>query len=236
MSDDPTTPSRSGKDIAVAFTKAAVAGIPYAGGPLVELLNLLLKPTLDARRDAFLSDLSSRLQVLEHEGHIRRADLQQNEPFADIVLQASLAALRTRSQSKRDALRNAVLNAVLPSAPEIDLQELFIGFVDAFFPWHLAILGRLAQDPGDEQPNHYAASRVTLSVGSLLEESFPDLRGKPSVYKHFLADLQARGLIESNPRSDALADLPWALLRFTPMGRAFLAFISEPQPRSAPVL
>lgn len=57
-----------------------------------------------------------------------------------IVLQATQIALRTHQTEKRMALRNAVMNAALPQAPEEGLQQMFLHFIDTFTEWHLRLL------------------------------------------------------------------------------------------------
>ncbi|MCK6683882.1 MAG: hypothetical protein L6R30_15890 [Thermoanaerobaculia bacterium] len=229
MVDNPGVPRREKTDLVLGVLKAGLAAVPLVGGSVVELLNLALRPPLEARRDAFLNDLADRIGQLEASGQIRPEALVGNEQFTDVLIQASLAALRTRNELKRKALRNAVLNSLLPSAPEEDLQELFIGFVDSFSPWHLAIVSLLSRDPAVRPGGLYASQRVDTPVRQLVEEAFQDLSGRSDVYQHFLFDLQARGLLASTPRAGTLLDAPWSIVQVTDLGKRFLAFITVPE-------
>ncbi len=68
----------------------------------------------------------SSLRELEENPDIRLEDLQSNEQFISTVMQVSQIVLRTHQAEKRTALRNAVLNAALPQAPEDALQQVFL--------------------------------------------------------------------------------------------------------------
>jgi hypothetical protein len=233
MTDGPAVPPRSKAETAAGIGKALVAAIPYVGGPLVELLNLGLRPLLESRRDAFLSDLASQVASLESRAFIRPDDLVRNEVFLDVALQATVAATKTRSTLKRDALRNAVINSLLPSAPEADVQEMFIGFVDAFTPSHLAVLGCLSRDPSRVDPHTVSAQRAHIRVGELIEETIPVMQGKAALYEQLVLDLQARGLLGNRAAAGRLIDVPWGLLERTPLGLQFVAFIADPFTKDA---
>ena len=62
-------------------------------------------------------------------------------------MQASQAAIRNHQSEKREALRNAVLNAALPNAPEESIQQLFINQVDTFTVWHIRLLDLFKEPP-----------------------------------------------------------------------------------------
>jgi hypothetical protein len=93
-----------------------------------------------------MEEVGNALQKLEAERGVQLEDLQTDETFIDTVMQASQAAMRNSQDEKRRALRNAVMNAALPNAPEQSLQELFVAFIDLFTVWHLRVL-KLFQDP-----------------------------------------------------------------------------------------
>jgi hypothetical protein len=170
MLDTPLPPHKDAKDVALGLVRTVVSAVPGFGGPAVELLGLVLKAPLERRRDEFLTDLGVQLAALESDGVVSLKQLSEDAVFVDNVLHATLAALRTRHQTKRDALRNAVLNSVLPGAPESDIQEILIGLVDSLVPWHLAILALLAQ----ETPPPYPEGSITIQFHSGLQHAGRD--------------------------------------------------------------
>ena len=104
------------------LAKAGIASIPVAGAAASELFTIILAPPLEKRRVEWMNDVAERLKELEEHGELNLEDLQDNETFITTVMQASQAAIRNHQSEKREALRNAVLNAALPQAPEESLQ------------------------------------------------------------------------------------------------------------------
>ena len=114
------------EDVGHAARKGLVSMIPFVGGAGSELLGLLSSP-LSQRRDDWWTDLERRLRDLE--GRVdgfRFDDLEKNEQFVSATLQATQAALKTHQVEKLEALRNAVLNVAVGSAPSEDLQFVFL--------------------------------------------------------------------------------------------------------------
>ncbi len=79
-------------------------------------------------------------------GFINVNDLVENEAFVSTTVQASYAAIRAHQAEKLAALRNAVLNSALPTAPNDSLQQIFIKWVDELTVEHLRFL-ELFRDP-----------------------------------------------------------------------------------------
>jgi hypothetical protein len=139
-SEQPEPTGRTVGDVVHIATKAGLSAIPIVGGPAAEIFAAIVQPPLERRRNEWIRDLGDRIEQLEKEGRIHAEELQHNEPFVDTALQATTIALRNHQGEKREALRNAVLNAALPGAPAADLQHFFLGLVDQFTTWHLRIL------------------------------------------------------------------------------------------------
>ena len=171
-------------DIAHIVVKAGLSAIPIVGGPAAELFSTVIVPPLSRRRDEWVESIAEGLKVLEEKvGGFKVESLSRNEMFITTVMHASQSAIRNHQKEKMEALRNAVLNAALPNAPDDDLQLMFLDFVDTFTTWHLRIL-RFYNDPerwGGEKG--YAYSVLSLkSSPCFLEEIFPDLKGRHSFY------------------------------------------------------
>jgi hypothetical protein len=223
---DPPKPDK--RDYGLAAIKATLSALPTLGGPAVELLNIVITPSIERRRNVWLQNIAERLSDLENRipGLINSA--AENPVFVDTLLQASQAALRTRDDAKREALRNAVLNSILPDAPEADLQDLFIGFIDAFSTWHIALLSFLSKNPAEESAGAYVSTAINRPLCLLIEERFLELHNKANIYRHFITDLKARGLFDSPQRAGDPIDVTWGNITITPLGQAFLSFIADP--------
>lgn len=221
---DPLKPSAG--DWAHTAAKATLAAIPVAGGPAAELFGAVIVPPLTRRRDEWIRALADGLRALEArvEGFTVGA-LADNEAFVSAVMQASQAAVRTHQQAKREALRNAVLNVAVGRAPDEDRQAMFLGWVDAFTPWHLRLL-RVFHDPRaalDRMPGVGAGS-----LGQLIERAFPELRGQRAFYDQVWRDLYAHGLTNTESLHTMMTGGGLLERRTTELGDAFLAFIAAP--------
>jgi len=232
--DELEKPKKSAGDVIHAIAKAGISAIPIAGAPAAEIFALVVTSPLERRRDEWIESIGDGLKELAQkvEG-FKFEDLAKDETFITTLTHASQAAVRNHQKEKLEALRNAVLNAALPNAPEEDLQLMFLNFVDSFTPWHLVIL-KFFNDPKEWGQKHGVSFREKLSMRSLsqvLEETIADLKGKQEQYHLFVKDLFLRGLMTTesldtplyrNGVNGVLAS------RTTAMGKQFLIFISSP--------
>ncbi len=223
-------PKKSIGDVAHALTKAGMSQIPIVGAPAAEIFALIVTPSYERRRDEWIESIGNGLKELAQkvEG-FRIEELSQNETFITTVTHASQAAIRNHQKEKLEALRNAVLNAALPNAPEEDLQLMFLNFVDAFTPWHLAIL-KFFDNPR-EWGNKHGIKYPSFMAGSpstVLEMTFTELQGKNEKYDLFAKDLFARGLLSIDSLHTTMTKAGMFTSRTTALGQQFLSFITSP--------
>jgi hypothetical protein len=132
---------RTKVDVGHALTKAGLSAIPFVGGPVAELMNLIWEPALSKRRDGWLIGLAENLQLLtEKVEGFKLEDLSQNETFITTTIQASQAAIRTHQKEKLNALRNAVLNSALNTNLNDEIQLLCLSLVERLTVSHILIL------------------------------------------------------------------------------------------------
>ena len=217
--DEGKLPQPTKGDHAHLAAKALLSAIPFLGGPAAELFPTLLAPPLSKRRDAWMESLARSLKALEErtEG-LKVESLSENEAFISAVMQATQSALRTHQNEKLDALRNAVLKVAAGTAPEENLQSMFLALIDAFTPLHLRLLG------------------IFRNRSSANPEVFQELRAQQPVSDQVIEDLAARGLIAlpahlarsySSPLfREPLIGADWQL---TSLGNQFVSFVSEPE-------
>lgn len=136
------------KDNLATGFKVVGSCVPYAEGPIIELLNIVNDRTLLGRRvREFLEKLNK--VVIAHGQELEGLSpekLSQNEAFISTLLHAIQAANRSHQKEKLEALCNAVLNSDLPAAPKEDMQLIFINLPDSMTASHIRILLFLA-DP-----------------------------------------------------------------------------------------
>lgn len=225
-------PKRKARDIAHTLAKAGLSALPAVGGPATELFSLVVTPSLQKRRDKWIESIAEGLKYLEEkvEG-FKIENLRDNESFISTVMYASRIAIRNHQKEKLEALKNAVLNAATPNAPEEDLQLMFLNFVDSFTPWHIRILSffnngeRIAVGVKDKIEGD------TRRVWFALETLFPELEMFKDFFDQVVIDLHARGLsllesVDNHARIYTAAAGKKELT--TPLGKMFLKFINSP--------
>ena len=212
-------PEETPADAAYGIVKGLVGVVPGA----VEILERVFAPPIARRQREWARDVAESLRQLESRG-VRLDDLRDNPTFIDAVLRATDAAIRTSQQEKRQALLNAALNAASPGAPDAALQQMFIALIDRFTEWHLRIL-KLFAAPAEWRNSENQGLRDTNSLASLIEQAYPQLRGRRELYDLIWSDLHTAGF----HRTGSLQTMMTSAMakRTTELGDAFLAFISS---------
>jgi hypothetical protein len=224
--DELTPPEPDHGDSAHAVARAVLDGIPVVGSAAVELLQAIITPPLERRRNEWMSDVAEAIRELQRRG-LRPEKLRDDPVFIDTVLSASQAAIRTSQAEKRHALRNAVINSALPGAPDVAIQQMFIALVDRFTEWHLRLL-KLFQEPGEPYSQAGGAQLYMGGLSSVLETVYPELTGRRSFYDLVWSDLNAAGLLNTSTLHVTMSGQGLLAKRTTELGDTFLAFISEP--------
>ncbi len=212
-------PEFNGKDAVHAVVKAGLSAIPVVGGPASELFSLVITPSLEKRRDRWVESVGEALKALEArvEG-FKIENLKGNEAFVSTLMRASQAAIVNHQKEKLEALRNAVLNAALPNAPEQNLQHIFFRIVDSFTPSHLKVLNRLNE-------------LRTIHASNMPKPLFDEWKNQPEFCRQIARDLDSYGLTDlGSPWEADVRDRPplGRNQNVTDLGRKFLAFIASP--------
>jgi len=222
-------PEPTQADIALGTGRAALAAIPFVGGSITEVLSLVLAPAVTRRRDTWLKELADGLEEAERKiDGFTVENLTQDEAFVSAVIEATRSAISTHKDEKRDALRNGLLNIALRRSTDEDQQQTFLRYIDELTVWHLRIL-TLFQDPPKQltakgvKTNYYAGS-----ASQVLEDVYPELKGKREFYDQVAADLNSRGLVGAGFLYGMMTPQGMVAKRTTPLADAFLAFITDP--------
>jgi len=235
MSDDNSLspPKPTVADAAHLATKAALSAIPYVGGPTSEIFAAIVHPPLQKRLEQWREDIAVAIRKLQ-ESSVEIGALLQDEGFATMVIQATVVVLRNHHQEKREALRNAIVNAALSTQGASDLHLAFVRFVDELSPAHVRLLKAIKYREGEIAPLKSYPEICHLISKDALGQSTSDL------FKMYCLELEARGLIRISPDIDDFPgiyeasamlyeetkdDLPRICI--SEVGANFLAFISD---------
>lgn len=137
----------AGREIVERIAETGAGSVPVVGWVLAVALVTTLNWKLDYRREQWFTRLAEGLEELrERLDGFDPQNLADYDMFVDAVVSATRTVEHTHEAEKLTALRNAVLNAVAPDAPDADTQAVFLNLVDRFTPSHLRLLA-LWDDP-----------------------------------------------------------------------------------------
>lgn len=223
-------PEPDGNDAVQAIARAGIAAIPFIGGPLNELLSLVLAPAVTRWRDDWLKDLADVVDRLEKEG-FNIEKLASSEAFASAVMQATVIATRTHQREKREYLRNALLSVAKGTKSDEIKQQFFLSAIDALTPVHIKALNLLWKGGSLKIGwDKHSIPIMRRTYGAAIGILAPEVRGQTSLIEALLADLRNRGF--SNLGGPDLA-FPQAGM-ITNLGIEFLNFVLSPEDLSNP--
>lgn len=211
-------------DSLVDSFKVGASLIPILGAPVIELMNMLVTPVLQERRDAWFKKLGERVKKLEEEGRVTYEELQNDNTFIDISIKATEIALKTHQEEKLEALRNALINSTLNN-PSIDisLKQIFLNYIDIFTIWHIKLLKLFNNPKKYEEGFQYE----TTWHKTVIEHAFPELRGKEKFYITICKDLYLKDLITLDSLTVTMTKQGLFERRISQLGLDFLLFIEE---------
>lgn len=209
-------------DVGHTLIKAGLSLFPVVGGSAAEVFNYLICPPLLKRKDKWLQSIAAIVLELK-EKSFSIDDLSKNEAFITIVLHATSVAIKNHHEEKLKALRNAVINSVLPNAPDEDLQLMFINIIDVLTPSHLLVLRR------HDSPILYAGKSILSHSRKSVQISgmFPEFIDNEDFLTQIIKDLYSHGLIDSDSNTMQLNDGGFMLSRKTILGTQFIQYITE---------
>jgi hypothetical protein len=220
-------PEPTEADTAQAMAKAGIAAIPVIGGPINQVLSLVLTPAVGRRRDEWLKELAHALDQMEKKvAGFRIEKLADNEAFVSATIQATLIAIGTHQREKREYLRNALLNVAKGITSDETKQQVFLNAIEAFTPTHIKALNVIWRGGGlNIGWDKNSIPMTQRTYGAAIEILAPEVKGQTSLIGAVLADLRNRGF--SNLGGPDLAFPQGGIV--TNLGIEFLNFVLSPE-------
>lgn len=209
---------------------ASVGQLAVSG---LDNLLAIIWPISEERAKDFSIAVSEGLAQLQQ----TRSDVDLQFPRTRELLTTALhlalpMALRTTRAEKLIALRNAVLNSALQTAPGEDLVTTYLSHVDSLSAAHLQVLDYL-HDPvafakRADRDNLAAQEQEELGRFTTFKELFDNFGIDQSFRDAIVAELESRGFFVGMVGGDPfpLPGPTWPLL--TSFAEQFLAFIKDP--------
>jgi len=218
----------TGKDIVHSLVKGGLGAIPVIGSLAVEVFGLLVTPPLDKRRAEWMNEVAQKLKDLEERKEIDFEELQNNDQFIDVVLQATSYALKTSESEKIKAFQNAIINTAIGDTPDKTISQIFLNQLDNFTVWHIKIL-KFIDDPRMwfQQANRTPPSFMIGSLSNVLFEAYPELNDQNDMVSVIWNDLRTAGLHGTGDLNAIMSEDGTLSSRTTSLGKKFLDYISN---------
>jgi len=216
-----TYPLDQAIDLGHTAVKVAVGCLP-GGNALSEVFNTFVPSQLSQRRDEWGARITELVNGLLAEGNVTAAALQNDPAFVDMLVEATICAIKTSNELKRTAFLHAIASSA-KKVVEPDRQHMYVRLLDELTEMHLQLLkayslGRFsaAIGTGEEYENRFFA---------LVSSEFPSLKGERDLIIHLCSDLANRSLIALPPKGPrSMGGLNIQAMRITQSGTGFLKF------------
>lgn len=222
------TNGTTSKDIAHSLAKGVLGAIPVVGSFAAEVFGLLVIPPLDKRRAEWMNEMAQKLKDLEERKKIDFKELQNNDQFIDVVLQATTYALKTSEKEKITAFQNAITNTAVGVTPDKTISQIFLNQLDSFTVWHIKIL-KFIDDPRlwFQKANRTPPSFMAGSLSNILFEAYPELKDENDMVGVIWNDLRIAGLHGTGDLNTIMSEDGTLSSRTTNLGKKFLDYISN---------
>lgn len=219
---------RKAKNITQEIVTGQDAAVPLASAPAVTLLSVLVASPLERRREGLFTNVGERLIALEQSGQIDFEKLKEDDRFIDIVIQACQNAIKTSETEKINCYRNVIENAALGDAPEKAISQVYLSALDRYTSWHIKILVLF------DDPEHWFTSRnrrlpqfMMGSLSAVLEDAFPELKGRRDFYNLVWSELKRDGMHNAADLQTMMSSGGTTQSQTSQFGKNFLRFIKN---------
>jgi hypothetical protein len=214
--------------------RASLGLLPFGSGTAVELFNSLISPPIENRRNKWMADVTEAVLSLQSQNKVNIEDIFKNEEFISFLCEASSYAIRTHQKEKLEALRNAVVNSILPSSPSEFYKHKFLQMISHFSPEHIIIFLFWSD------PRSYCTENVinlsdlikpnntSSSEREIIDIAIKSFKGKGKMLKIIMKDLYNEKLIGGSSIGEVISNShPVPSKHTTKLGDEFVQFIRK---------
>lgn len=219
-------PRPDGRDYVQAGVRSLLGTIPYVGAAAGELLNLVVVPSLERRRKAWMQKISERIEQLTD--RIESIEnLTDHERFVTVFLKAYREALLTSNQEKLRYLQNSVINTALGFQIEELEESIIFDCIAKYSAIHIRTLA-FFDNPRDwfRAHNEPAPSHGSGAVRTVWESAIHEIRGQRELQSTIWGQLISDGMI-SEVSLDVMMSTSVLNSRTTILGSKFVKLIAE---------
>jgi hypothetical protein len=198
-----------------------MSAIPFVGGPAAEFFDYFVRSPIAKRQYEFVLKLAVGLDRLQ-KNQIDIETLPNNQKFVTIVSQAMVISLRNHQTEKLEALQNAILNSATSDDSDIDLELMFLNYIDTFTPSHLEVLDYLNRNEFNLKGggwSKYINEEIYVALNSV-NAKYADI----NYFNAIMKDLMDKELI--SPKTRNVPEEKFYATVVTNMGKNFLNYIT----------
>jgi len=203
---------------------------------MAEYFGVLVPDSIEKRRDKWLENLALGFKALKEQfDNLQLEEVLERELFTSTFIQASRHAISNHNQENLLALRNIILNAALPSAPDEIRQKIFVDWAGELTAWHICILRVFKEEDFripclDLDSPNWRKSITTDEIAQIIEDKYSEMKGNYALYMQIIGDLHSLGLLTNIlPKKDMMAkNISRPVL--SPIANDFWKFITSPIP------
>jgi hypothetical protein len=230
MPDDLDPPKSDRWDLVHAGKRGLYGAVPVAGPIVQAFYNEVLQSPREVRMGNWMTVVATELRQLRDAGFVTFDELRDSEVFQSTIAKATQTAATTHDTTKRELLRNALLNVALRRSPAEDLRQLFLRFLDEFTASHIVVL-RFLQDTERGAKERGTSPRQVMATSNIREITqgiLTEFDDQPHLLLVIQSDLFDRQLIGDSVASSHVK-FTGTFHNFTsPLGEKFLEFVAEP--------
>lgn len=145
--------------------------------------------------DQWLNTLHYEIEKLKEKSDVYKLEnLQNNDQFISTITAATQIAIKTHSEEKLAALKNATMNSITQSDENLE-QPLFLNLIDTLTPLHIRVLKHFYRAKGGYMAKSiYEFAKIYTNLLPAHGPTYLDV--KPTLIPTILIDLENRGLVE----------------------------------------
>ena len=229
---EPRPPEKSTtREITDTAVEVGLSLVPVVGGAFATAWAAAVGHAYSERLNDWLADLAAAVEEATRDiAELDLTTIASNPLFLDAVAKATRAAEATHDLEKIAALRNAVLNATLPDAPDAVYQAIFLRLVDEMTSSHLRLLALLDDPTGWFEERDIPWPNLMMGGWStIVEQGMPEWVGQRGFYDLIAKHLSDSGLILISGLHTTQTGGSLSQSVTSPLGKEFLRYITDPR-------
>ncbi len=224
-----TVPEKSGKDHIMDLVVGVAAGIPVVGGPISVGIDKHVPTQYKKKIEVWMHQVTEAINWLVEQVGKERDSLYEDEKFLAIVYKCSREAIMEYRPEKIVVFRNIIMNSVIMTDIDEDLQFYFLKCVDSMTIAQMRML-QFFNNPEkvwltvfQDLPNYTQTSRLTV-----FSDFYPEYKNEKTYLSSAMKDLINMGLIQNTEPNITVSGHGACQKMTTDLGDKLIEFVTTP--------